>query len=152
MKYFTVAILTLLISCVKTDNEVAQLVEIKGEELDFVDLLSPYHFESFGDYLLIADRASDHVIHIYSLSQGKKLGAYGQQGKGPKEFGYLHFTSQNFQENEQDFIWTIDWEKMSASLLCVQDMLEDIDYSPHQQIDFHVNLGIGSFLLGIHWS
>lgn len=71
-----------------TDNDFPEIVNLKVEQIDDIDIDSimfPSSFELVGDYIIIGDEKSENAFHVINIINNKYLGSYVNRGEGKGE-------------------------------------------------------------------
>lgn len=91
-----------------TENDIPETISLTGKKLDFPQLINPRHIFWEGDYLIVAERGNDTLMHVIDIKENKYIKRIGQNGLGPGEITMVH----RFQKDkEKGNFWAYDVEQ-----------------------------------------
>ncbi|GHB52359.1 BF3164 family lipoprotein [Mongoliitalea lutea] len=91
-----------------TENDIPEAISLKGKKFDFPQLINPRHIFWEGDYLIVAERGNDTLMHVIDIKENKYIKRIGQNGLGPGEITMIH----RFQKDkEKGNFWVYDAEQ-----------------------------------------
>lgn len=115
--------LSLMISCgpnnqdissesyqIKTFNEsdIPEPILLNGMKCDFEELLNPRHIFWEGDFLIVAERGNDTLLHVIDIKSNKHIKRIGVNGLGPGEITMVH---RMLNDDKPGVFWAYDAEQ-----------------------------------------